>query len=225
MKLMCSAVTSSAATTRSPSFSRSSSSTTMTNLPALKSAIASGTVARVMVRRSLPAEVSGDVPRDDVGFEIDDRASFVPAGDRSFKRVGYESHFEGAGGLVHLGHGEADAIDRDGSFDGHKPRQAGGQLDGHFAPGGGRSDRFDFCRGVDMTLNEVTVQQRGGTERQLEVHFHTWFESAEVCAAQSFGDDVSEEDRSCLLHDRKAASIDGDAAADLQAARDPRVID
>ena len=46
MKLMCSGVTSWAATTRSPSFSRSSSSTTMTNLPDLKSAIASGTVAK-----------------------------------------------------------------------------------------------------------------------------------------------------------------------------------
>src|SRR5258708_15925662 len=101
MKLMCSGVTSCAATTRSPSFSRSSPSTTMTNLPPSKSAIASGTVARLIAPGMLPAQVSGHVPGDDVGFEIDHRTSFVVVGDGQFEGVRDQRNSERAGGLVH----------------------------------------------------------------------------------------------------------------------------
>ena len=48
MKFTCSGVTVSAAQMKSPSFSRSSSSTTITILPAASSARASSTVAKLM---------------------------------------------------------------------------------------------------------------------------------------------------------------------------------
>jgi len=52
MKLMASGVTFSAAMHRSPSFSRSSSSTMITNFPARKSSMASSTVAKGMATSS-----------------------------------------------------------------------------------------------------------------------------------------------------------------------------
>src|ERR1700681_3419158 len=122
MKLMCSGVTSCAATTRSPSVSRSSSSTTMTNLPASKSAIASGTVARLICFSGmLPAEVSGHVPGHEIGLEIDDRTSLVAVCDRHFDGVRDQRDSERARGVVHLSHREAHAIHGDGPLDRDEP--------------------------------------------------------------------------------------------------------
>src|SRR5712692_4672708 len=140
MKLMCSAVTSCAATTRSPSFSRSSSSTTMTNLPAWKAAIASGTVARPICLTNVTGqgfgllaetlEASGDVTGDDVGLEVDDRAWPVVAGDGHLERVGDQRDSERAGWLVHGSHGQADTVHCDGYLCGDEFGQGGRELDG-----------------------------------------------------------------------------------------------
>src|ERR1019366_7609745 len=78
MKLTASGVIRSAAIERSPSFSRSSSSTMITNLPARMSAIASSTVAR-LIESSLPCERGEDGgsiacrkrPCDVAGEEVD----------------------------------------------------------------------------------------------------------------------------------------------------------
>src|SRR5260370_34342802 len=113
MKLMCSGVTSSAATTRSPSFSRSSSSTTITNLPAAKSEIASGTVASPIRYLILLAQVAGHVARHHVRLDVDHAAGAIVSRDRDFERVRDECHLEGARRLVHRGHGTADAVDGD----------------------------------------------------------------------------------------------------------------
>src|SRR5260370_33811531 len=131
----------SAATTRSPSFSRSSSSTTIPNLASLRSAAASGTVGRLIGRRSLPAEVSVqgslmgslqgslDVTGDYVGLEGDHGALLVAVRDRVFQSVGNQGDLEGAGRLVERGHCEADAVDRDRTLDRGDARKGGGQLD------------------------------------------------------------------------------------------------
>ena len=88
MKLTASGVTNCAAIVRSPSFSRSSSSTTTTNRPARISSIASSTVAKTLLgasvlidssysavaelRRSCPGrEKALDVLREDVDLEVD----------------------------------------------------------------------------------------------------------------------------------------------------------
>src|SRR6266705_2893563 len=150
MKLMCSGVTSWAATTRSPSFSRSSSSTMITNLPASKSAIASGTVARLMAPLILPVEVSGHVAGHDIGFEVDDRAGFVGAGDRDLESVRDEGDLERACWLVHRHHGEAYAIHSYRAPGGDKPGQRGGKLDCDLASAGGRYYPADNRRSVDV---------------------------------------------------------------------------
>src|SRR6266849_10885137 len=107
MKLMCSGVTSSAATTRSPSFSRSSSSTTITNLPAAKSEIASGTVASPIRYLILLAQVAGHVSRHHVRLDVDHAPGAIASGNRDLERVRDERHLEGAGRFVHRGYGKA----------------------------------------------------------------------------------------------------------------------
>src|SRR5512139_3712549 len=81
MKLIASAVTFSAAIVRSPSFSRSSSSTTTIIFPARMSSITSDTVL-LSIRPSLGGTGSesarGQEPlhvlRDDIGLEVDEAA-------------------------------------------------------------------------------------------------------------------------------------------------------
>src|SRR5258708_21410998 len=130
----------SAATTRSPSFSRSSSSTTITNLPSLMSATASGTVARLIGRRSLPAEGSlqgslmgslqgsSDVTGDYVGLEFDHGALLVAVRDRVFQRVGNQGDLEGAGRLRDRGHWEAAPVGPDRALDRDEPRTGAAHL-------------------------------------------------------------------------------------------------
>src|ERR1700674_143800 len=101
----------------------------MTNLPALKAPSASGTVARLMVRQSLPAQVSGYVSRYHVGLEVDDATPPVMAGDRGLERVGDQRDLERPGRLVHAGDGEAHAVDRDGSLQRHEPGDGCGRAD------------------------------------------------------------------------------------------------
>src|SRR6266850_1127606 len=173
----------------------------------------------------LPAEVSGYVPCHDVGFEVDDRAAFVATGDGHLEGVRYQSHLERARWLVQLRHGEADAVHSDGALDGDEPREGAGQLDGDLAPGRRGADRLDGGCGVDVTLDEVPIDQGGGAQRQLEIHLDPGSQRAQVGTAKRLGHDVGEEDRPGLFHDGEAASVDRDAAADLQPARDPGVID
>src|SRR5436189_1156451 len=79
MKVMSSGVTSDAAQIRSPSFSRSSSSATMTSLPAAKSAIACSTVENGMEVNESCADVTrvehspgGRVRRDELADVLPD---------------------------------------------------------------------------------------------------------------------------------------------------------
>src|SRR5688572_23264662 len=91
MKFTSAGVIFAAAHTRSPSFSRSSSSATMTRLPARIASMASSTLsngmccsfalaARAPSPRGCPAlEVFDDEPAEHVTFQVDERASAQPA--------------------------------------------------------------------------------------------------------------------------------------------------
>src|SRR5207302_9086639 len=121
MKLMCSAVTRSAAMARSPSFSRSSSSTMITNLPSRMSTMASSMRASGTAlllhrpgwdrRGGVGGQPAFDVLGEQVGLEVDTRA-ITPAlrgGDR--EGMGDERHGEPV--VQRLDHGQADAVDGD----------------------------------------------------------------------------------------------------------------
>src|SRR5947208_1407530 len=103
--------------TRSPSFSRSSSSVMMTNLPRRYSSIASGTVAMTSTsltcsRATLhPCDELLDVARDDVRVEVDAVAGLAADQVRVLLGVLDEGDREPVPVLVD--DGEADSIDAD----------------------------------------------------------------------------------------------------------------
>src|SRR5512139_3393766 len=110
MKLIASGVTNSAARVKSPSFSRSSSSTRMTIFPArissrassiLESGIRSSRFLRIAVLfqkvpgdSAAPLEVAQDVLPHDVGFQVDTFPGARCAERRPFQRERDEGHFE-----------------------------------------------------------------------------------------------------------------------------------
>ena len=145
MKLMASGVTRSAAMVRSPSFSRSSSSTTMTILP---SRICSSACSTEMwgghpvqphgarppasLRQAI-VQQAGDVFRQQVGLQVDRvaRVQAAQVGDRQGVRD--QRHREAA--RAHLVHGQADAVDGDRALGGDVGRHLGA---GPAAPASGR---------------------------------------------------------------------------------------
>src|SRR5207244_2001694 len=120
MKLIASGVANCAATTRSPSFSRSGASTTTTKRPCRMSSIASSTVAngvtsrrtlmRAIVARS-PGEQALDVLRQDVGLEVDLGARAEVGERRRGERVRDERDLEAP--VVEGGDRQRDALDGD----------------------------------------------------------------------------------------------------------------
>src|SRR5215470_942769 len=116
MKLIASGVTFSAAIVRSPSFSRSSSSTTTTMRPARMSSIASGTVLNGVLDMgvTLPAGFAEEplhVLRDHVDLEVDRpaRAGLTQAG--VLKCIRDQRHPEKPGGQA--GDRQRHAVHRD----------------------------------------------------------------------------------------------------------------
>src|SRR5215212_1763850 len=88
---MASGVANSAAMMRSPSFSRSSSSTTTTISPRATAAIASSTLAKG-TSPTLPAQQPFDVLGGHVGLEVDPVADGPPAQRRDLGGVGDDRH-------------------------------------------------------------------------------------------------------------------------------------
>src|ERR1041385_3678684 len=90
MKLMLSGVTFSAATMRSPSFSRSSSSTMMTIRPSWTSAMASSIVAICIRLKQII-----DVFCHNIEFEVQGGARLLRFQVRILECVGHDAHGEG----------------------------------------------------------------------------------------------------------------------------------
>src|SRR5688572_25957639 len=109
MKLIASGVTNWAAITRSPSFSRSSSSTTTTIFPAAMSSRASSIVAN-----SMSVRVGNEllhVLGDHVDLEIDRRAVRRASERRALERLRDQRDVEAA--VVDAGDGQRHAVDGD----------------------------------------------------------------------------------------------------------------
>src|SRR4051812_31850597 len=106
----------SAAKIRSPSFSRSSSSTTITGRPAATSAI-----ARSMSFSIAASEHLLDVLGDHVDLEVDRVADRLGAQDGEFEGGRDQADAERVGGDVH--DGERDTVDGDRALLDHVPGQ------------------------------------------------------------------------------------------------------
>src|SRR5438093_1816338 len=246
MKATSSAVASSAAIVRSPSFSRSSSSTTMTIFPRRMSSMASGTVAKGLAgattlgrlvparttfltlssleRRSRLSDETLHVLRQHVRLDVDEVAGRERAERRLFRGVGDESDLEE--GLAEAGDRQRDPVEGDEALhhdvagDGLWQREAEPRRAAAFL-----AARHQPCRGVDVSLYEVPTQcgrwRRGG----LEVDPRSPDGPAERGPRDRLGDDVDREPVGVALDNGEAGSGHVDAGVDPQVRRHPRGCD
>src|SRR5437764_1950286 len=164
MKAIHSGVTISAAMARSPSFSRSSSSTMMTGRPALNSSIASGMVASGIAclfntRLGTPAYQALQVAGDDVRLEVHAGSPFVASGHRALKGVRDQRDGEGPPVVVHPGHGEAGPVDGYGTLFGDVAGDLRRELDLDLEAQSYRPHRLDRGGRVDVALDQVAVEE------------------------------------------------------------------
>src|SRR4051794_9525558 len=114
MNAIFSGVMASAAMIRSPSFSRSASSTTITISPRATAAMAFSISVKGI---SFPLlEESFDVLGQDVDFEVDGITGLLGAQRGHGQGVWDDGHVEGGCSFVEGRDGEADAVDGDGSL-------------------------------------------------------------------------------------------------------------
>src|SRR5574340_234423 len=156
MKLMASAVTCSAAITRSPSFSRSSSSTRMTILPARMSATISRTEDRDDVMGSGGAHHALDIARDEVDFEIDRLARSEQAQGGDLHRV--RNEVDGEVALLDAIHRQAYAIDRDRPLARDVFGQRRGGADHQLVALARRGEAQHFADAVHVAGHEVAAE-------------------------------------------------------------------
>src|SRR5688572_19925161 len=159
---MLSGVANSAAWIRSPSFSRSSSSTTTRISPRAYAATASSIWAKGM-SGILPGEQSLDVLGRDVDLEVHTVArALVPEGG-DLRRV--RDDRDGEVVVARLDDGEADAVDGDRALLHHVAEELA--IRAHAQVGGSVDDLADR---VDVPLDEVAAQAIAQADRALEVH-------------------------------------------------------
>src|SRR5260221_5533416 len=134
MKLIASGVTNCAARTRSPSFSRSASSTRITMRPWRSSSSAFSTRVTFSSKRCSLAKLheARDVLAEDVRLDVDlgARALLAPGGGA--QSLGDDEERD-AIGIEQLVDGERDPVERDRAFAHHQRRKAArqAQLDAH----------------------------------------------------------------------------------------------
>src|SRR5689334_2111058 len=227
MKVMDSAVTREAAQMRSPSFSRSSSSATMTSLPAAKSAIACSTVENGMevnecVRNATAASRSprgrvrgnelADVLPDHVRLDVHAVAG-TECTERGVRpRVLDERYLKNprSGERVH---GEAHSVDRDGAVRDHQRLEVLGQADVDEQRVGAPLDALHRADAVDMALHHVSAEAVAEAERALEVHPPAGFPRADGGAIEGRDDRRDGEPASAVLAHGEAGAVHRDALA------------
>lgn len=78
-----------------------------------------------------------------------------------------------------------------------------------------RREFEDGGGGVHMALHEMTTHLRASTESGFEVHFGTGRKVADVRYAEGFRKEIKGEAVAFERGDGEAATVDGDAVADL----------
>src|SRR4051794_10783496 len=149
---------------RSPSFSRSSSSTTTTISPRPMAATASSIGAKPMSGPFLPRQQAFDVLRGDIHLEVDGITGAFVAERRDVRGVWDEC--DGEAVVEDVDDGEAHAVDGDRALLDDVAEQVD-VVDLHAQVGGGDDD---LAGAVDVTLHEVATQAVGEPHRPFEVH-------------------------------------------------------
>src|SRR6478735_6499941 len=154
MNAIFSGVMASAAMIRSPSFSRSASSTTITMSPRATAATAFS-ISVKGISFSL-VEESLDVLGEHVDFEVDGIAGRLGAQRGDGEGVRDDGDVERVAAVIEGRHGQADAVDGDGALLDDVAQHVGRRREGH--AGGAVGQRDAFAQGadpVDVTLHDV----------------------------------------------------------------------
>src|SRR3954447_3404418 len=220
MKLIASGVTNWAAMTRSPSFSRSSSSTTTTILPLAMSSRASS-----MVANSISVWLVGNellqVLREHVDFQVDGSPRRRAAERGALQRLRDERHGEPL--LAEVGDGQRDAVDGDRALLDDVAQQRGLGVDGHDPREPLVAHLADHAEAVDVALDDVAAQAVGRPQRQLEVDGAVGLERAEGGAPQRLVHHVGAEELAAAQADGgQADAVDGDRVTLAQLAGERR---
>src|SRR2546428_832556 len=181
MKLMASGVIFSAAIVRSPSFSRSSSSTTMIICPARMASTASSMPANGDAFLRAPLAISmrrfmfghrqrqaselrrpHDVFSHHVALEIHLVPDLSTAQVRVHHRIRHDHDVEAI--RAEAGHGEADAVDRNRSLVHDVGREVPRKAHRHPVKLGVGTQFLDVANRVDMALHEVSAEAAVGAE-------------------------------------------------------------
>src|SRR5659263_435577 len=224
MKLIASGVTNSAARVRSPSFSRSSSSTRMTILPSRMSAMASSIfesgipsspLSRIPVilqeiqRDAAPAAFKAleDIFPDDVGFEVDPLPRPHDPKGRSFEGDRDDGQFESvpAGGADR----QADAVDRHGPLVNHELHYRRIGLDMEYPGFPQRADFPDHAGPVHVAVDDMSPQPPRQGERPFQVDLRPGAHRAERRLRERLLRDVRGERPRPLLRHGQADARDG----------------
>src|SRR3954452_14297920 len=152
MNAIASGVMASAAMMRSPSFSRSASSTTITSSPRAMAATAfSISVNGISVLPlvggggGVRGEQAFDVLGEHVDFEVDGIARLLGAERGDGERVGDDGDVERAGLVVEGGDGEADAVDGDRALLDDVAQHRRGGRERHAGGAVGQRDALTQC--------------------------------------------------------------------------------
>ena len=216
MKLTASGVANCAAIVRSPSFSRSSSSTTTTNRPSRISSIASSTVAKGLSVSGLGCHRHGDrtgskfstyfARTSDLEVHVVSRArapSVVTSSVWGINATSKPSR--------RRGNGERNAVDGDRPLLHAVAEQLRRCFDPHANPVCCRLDRGNRPGAVDVALHLVASEWISHPERRLDVDAI----AERLDARQRLGHDVEREAAGRPLDDRQADTVDRNRVADL----------
>src|SRR5216110_2568024 len=209
MKLTASGVILSAAMTRSPSFSRSSSSTTTRMRPCRISSIASSMVAKPLIMPPSPRATAARTCRSRPSRR-------QPAERRDRQRVRDQHHLEG--GLVERRHRQAHAVHGHRALRDQQRRQPP-VADDYPDPCGRFYTRYGFycARAVHVSEDEVTTERAAETQWALEVDGAPGPKRAERCARQRLRPHLERESFGRHLDHGETYAAHRDARANLAA--------
>src|SRR5918993_634877 len=219
-----------AAKMMSPSFSRSSSSTTTTALPAAMSAIARSTESNRTPISELPfggrvAETDQplDVLGDDVDLEVHGVTGLLEAERGAGEGLRDQRDDEAL--VLELGDGQGDPVDGDGSVEHDVAPDVRGQRDLDEVPVFTGRAADDRARGVDVPLDNVPPEAGLWCAGALEVDAVPDRERTQGGLVQCHLHDVGGEGPVAERGDRQAAAVHSDRVAEGGAGGCDRALD
>src|SRR5688500_1390050 len=220
MKLIASGVIFSAAIVRSPSFSRSSSSTTITMRPARTASIACSMGAKGPLGLASLMERLDDILPNYVAFDVD----AVARPERGERRVrhGVRHDLKSGVPVVQPRDREGNTVNRERAFLDDKARQLGRQVDDEPVVIAFARKHGDRADAVHVALDDVAAEASVSGERALEIDAHAGDKMAQRRHAQRRGRDIGEESVAGGIDGRETHAVDGNALARRQRAPEPR---